>query len=355
MGIEGTANVPADVYHWGMKLEAPTFTIDFRLPPEHRWDSLLTNSWARRQSKSLCRAAYKQALQQMEQKLGVLAPVTHWLAARLAKVIAGDLEFFDDMNVWSKYAVGDLDQVIMANFAYEALLTGRLLRNMTGWCTSVAFYQSGLGMVHCRNLDWPIWQIKRATIILDCMSNAGSFQAISVPGLVGILSGVAKKRFSITLNSAPHFQKFVPNTGGWSAALLVRWIFENCSSYEEAVLELKRAPAFVPFYAMVVGPGEGQAAVVEVTTTGAGRVYSQPDYPIALANHYPGEMSDAEEWEDSLARQECVEARALKCRAKSLLGCFSVVNDEEGLVTFGGTVQSMVLHPQSGTVMLQQL
>ncbi len=380
-----------------MKLIPPIFKVDFRQDPEDRWDNLLTDSWACRQSEILCRAVKKDLGKRLGSFSG-LAPFVHDVAPRFAKVAAGDLDYLDDMKAWSEYAVGDIDQVILANFSYEALqvgsgllnavkLGGRVaapvvdlfesvretmgdvveagleqaadgLKSFRKWarlCTSVAFHQPGLGMVHCRNLDWPIWQMKRASVILDCQSEAGSFKAVSVPGMVGVLSGVAEGRFSITINSNDYGDHLVPCMSGWSAALLVRWIFENCRSYEEALRELKKTPAFVPFYAMVAGPGKGQAAVVEVNTDGKGRIYKQPNYPVALANHYPGETSDEAEWEDSLARQDCVEERALKCKAKSLLGCFSVVNDDDELVTFGDTVQSMVLHPRSGAVLLQQL
>jgi predicted choloylglycine hydrolase len=206
-------------------------------------------------------------------------------------------------------------------------------------------------MVHCRNLDWPIWQMKRASVILDCQSEAGSFKAVSVPGMVGVLSGVAEGRFSITINSNDHGDHLVPCTSGWSAALLVRWIFENCSSYEEALRELKKTPAFVPFYAMVVGPGKGQAAVVEVNTDGEGRVYKQQDYPVAVANHFPSEIYEDDEDCNTQERQDLIETAANRCKAKTLAGCFSVVNE----VLYSNTVQSMVLHPRSGAVLLQQL
>jgi acid ceramidase len=192
--------------------------------------------------------------------------------------------------------------------------------------------------------------MKGGTIILDCKSGAGSFKAVSLPGMVGVLSGVAKGRFSITINSKEDRNHIVPNFGGWGATLLLRWIFESCSSYEEALRELKRAPAFVPFYATVVGPKRGQAAVVEVNKNGKNRVYKQPGFPVAVGNHYPGEICELEI--DSQERQDLVEARAQVCKAKSLRGCFSVIS--EFPVMYAGTVQSMVLHPKSGTVLLQQ-
>ena len=323
-----------------MKLDAKHFSIDFRKAPETRWDDLLTNSWACAKARTLCRA--------VERQLGAAAIVSPLiaLAARcVARMSQGELDYLEDMECWSEWAVGDLDLVILANFSYELHQT----RRGFGFCTSVAFDQPRLGMVHCRNVDWPLRQIKDATIILDCKSSAGPFKAVAVPGMVGILSGVAKGRFSITINSKEDRNHYVPNFLGWGATLLLRWIFEYCTSYEEALRELKKAPAFVPFYAMLVGPKSGQAVVVEVNRNGKNRLYKQPDFPVAVGNHYPGEICEDG---DSQKRQELVEARALRCKAKSLRGCFAVVN--EFPVTHAYTVQSMVLHAKSGTVLLQQ-
>jgi predicted choloylglycine hydrolase len=225
------------------------------------------------------------------------------------------------------------------------------IREWTGLCTSVAFHQPGLGMVHCRNLDWPLKQMKDATIILDCKSDAGPFRAVTVPGLVGVLSGVAKGRFSITINSNDVTDHFVPYVNGWSAALLVRWIFENCSSYDEALRELKKASGFVPFFATVVGLKRDEAAVVEVNMRKGNRYYEQPGEPVAVANHFPSESYEDDEDSNTQERQDSIETAANRCKAKSLLGCFSVLNE----VLYTGTVQSMVLHPRSGEVLLQQL
>jgi hypothetical protein len=292
------------------------------------------------------------------------------LAATLGRALGGrtlrELDYLQDMEEWADYAVGDLNGTILANFSYELHQTKspivkakdgivsnfQSLKSFLGFCTSVAFEHPTLGMTHVRNLDWPVRQIRDATIILECKSDAGPFRAVSLPGMVGILSGVAKGRFSITINSKEDGDHWVPNLAGWGSTLLVRWIFENCRSYEEALRVLKKAPAFVPFFVTLCGPKSGQKVVVEVNRNGNNRVYRQPDYPVAVANHYPGEICEDEEW-DTQDRQELVEKLAVKCEAKTLAGCFSVVNQYP--VMHADTVQSMVLHPRTGTVLLQEL
>ncbi len=169
--------------------------------------------------------------------------------------------------------------------------------------------------------------------------------------MVGVLSGVAKGRFSITVNSNEDRNHYLPNPAGWGATLLIRWILESCGDWDEALRELKKAPAFVPFFVTLVGCKLGQAVVVEVNKSGKNRVYKQASYPVAVGNHYPREICEDEEM-DSQERQELVERRAFSCKAKSLLGCFSVISQFP--VLHADTVQSMVFHPKSGSVLLQQ-
>ncbi len=348
-----------------MRDKTPVFKVDFRNSPENRWDELLTDTWAKNKARTLCRACYSSIERVLGQATLPLTKTLSFAAHHIARSFCGEFDYHDDMNAWSHWAVGDLNEVILANFSYELHQTGSGLiegvsgaietagdilesgKDWLGLCTSVGFRHPSLGMVHCRNVDWPIAQMKAATIILDCKSEAGPFRAVSVPGMVGVLSGVAKGRFSITLNSKEDRNHVIPNLRGWGGSLLLRWIFESCGSYAEAVRELKKASAFVPFYAMVVGPKSGQACVIEVNKSGRNRVYKQSDYPVAVANHYPGEI-----WDDSYSqeRQEIVEASAAKCRVKTLRGCFAVVNP----VVNADTVQSMVFHPKSGRVLVQE-
>jgi predicted choloylglycine hydrolase len=287
----------------------------------------------------------------MDSKLGFTTTPVSLLLALAGRFLAwrtqGELDYLADMESWAEWVVGDFDQVLLSNFSYELHQTMGGL----GLCTSVAFLRHGLGMVHCRNLDWPLPQLRAATIVLECKSAAGPFKAVSVPGMIGVLSAVAKSRFSITINSKEDRNRYLPNPAGWGATLLLRWILESCADWDEALRELKKAPAFVPFYVTLVGCKPGQAVVVEVNMSGKNRVYRQSDYPVAVANHYPGEICEDEEM-DSQERQELVERQALSCKAKSLRGCFAVVSRFP--VLHAGTVQSMVLHPRSGSVLVQK-
>jgi hypothetical protein len=98
-----------------MKLDARHFKVDLRKSPDVRWDELLTDPWARSKARTLSRAVFRR----MQSGLGVLSRLVALIARHLAGRSQGDLDYLDDMEAWSEWAVGDLAQVILANFSYE--------------------------------------------------------------------------------------------------------------------------------------------------------------------------------------------------------------------------------------------
>src|SRR5205814_9536639 len=124
--------------------------------------------------------------------------------------------------------------------------------------------------------------------------------AISIPGLVGVLSGVARGRFSATINMAPANGDTLPNLAGWSAALLLRHVFETCDDYEDALRLLKREPAVFPTFVHLVGPAKGQAAGVAVYPQKQNRLHRFSGEPLAITNHYLEDL----EYEDEDAKED---------------------------------------------------
>jgi hypothetical protein len=376
-----------------MILKAPTYRVNLKQPPSRRWNAMLHDPWVPVTARNLCesiRNDFDEMVKECVPYAEKFPSITKSLFTFISLVTRaisggsmGDLEYRQDMEVWAKKkAVGDLDQVLIANFSYELYQTYcglqrlkplqllKRLKHTLGFCTSVAFHHRKLGMVHCRNVDWPVGLIRTSTAVLEYPSPVGPFKAVSVPGMVGVLSGVAQGRFSITVNSKKDSNHFVPNVKGWGALLLTRWILENCATWEEALTELLSAPAFVPFFVMLVGCVLGEAVVVEVNTSGKNRVYHAGASPLALANHHPGDPEpepiqrahcwdgyDEEEfdwWTNSQRRQELIGtcAGGIPPRTNKLRSCFRAL--EQTPVENDNTVQSMVLHPVSGEVLLRR-
>ena len=211
------------------------------------------------------------------------------LVKKLYEAIGGKFEYARDIRMLAGLLHLDKSDVICANLEYE--LTTCLLKNPFA-CTSAAFYHSNLGMIHVRNLDWPGEYLGQYTIKVNFSSHQGEFTAVTWPGFVGIMSAVAKGRFSATINWLPWRRSALlpdwfpkPNLFGWPASFLLRYIFEQCKTFEDALSEIKQKKVVAPVLITLVGPKKGQAVAIERgTNTYRIRHYREP--ALVATNHY---------------------------------------------------------------------
>lgn len=222
------------------------YFVDLRLPPEERWRPLLASRWVRKESRKLAQDSFSMFFNSpLTRQIGkLLKRITH-LAFNI--IGTGELDYARDVHIWGE-VIGDKSMASMANLSYELYGLINVPFNRLGLCSSVAFFRPRLGMVHVRNMDWDISRIRKDTILVDFDGLAGKFTAVTMPGFCGVLSGVAKGRFSATINAnEDHTKKYWPNFHGWGASFLLRWIFEYCESYEDALRVLRRGQALFPF------------------------------------------------------------------------------------------------------------
>lgn len=151
-------------------------------------------------------------------------------------------------------------------------------------CTAGARHIDGLGMTHVRSMDWPVEGLGRHTLILRHVNApAGNFYSIGFPGYSGVLSGFKPGAFSATINQAPVLR--MPNLQ-WPPAHLLRWVFENCRTYAEALACLRNSPVCVPAFVLLASPNK--AAVVELGPDGNKVKHMKGGEPIVIANDYLG-------------------------------------------------------------------
>lgn len=208
---------------------------------------------------------------------------------KLYEAIGGKYEYARDIETLAGLLNLDMSDVICANLEYE--LTTCLLKNPFA-CTSAAFYRPNQGMIHIRNLDWPGEYVGQYTIKVNFLSHQGEFTAVTWPGFVGIMSAVAKGRFSATINWLPWLHSAFlpdwfpkPNLFGWPASFLLRYIFERCKTFEDALNEIKRKKVVAPVLITLVGPKKGQAVAIERGTHHYRiRHYREP--ALVATNHY---------------------------------------------------------------------
>jgi len=156
--------------------------------------------------------------------------------------------------------------VITINLSYE-------------WgCTTAAHDDpSGNGVRLIRTLDWPIkGGMGDKIIVAKQKGPAGEFYNMTYPGFVGVLNAVAPGRFAIAINSAP-----IP-VHGWTkpvdwlidrmkkarsndipAPFLLRKVFEECATYDDAVRMLSETPICTAALFTISGINKGEHAVIE--------------------------------------------------------------------------------------------
>jgi hypothetical protein len=268
----------------------------------------------------------------------------------LSAVGDGGTGYAEDLAVWNNYAVGDMDKLVFGNLLYE-------MSAMGGLCTSVAFDAQGLGMVHARNMDWPLPQIRSRTILIDFDGPAGPFTAVTMPGYIGVLSAVAPGRFSATINSTLNqpWHGRIPNFSGFAASFALRSVFESCEDYDDAIHTLLNTEVFSSFYVQVVGPKRGQAALVRMLRSGNHEVLKYAGKALGISNHWPLDDDfadrDDDEWcTDSLGRLAAIERAAQRLRPRTLRGCFGALGRSP--VRNDNTTQTMVMSARTGEVLL---
>jgi hypothetical protein len=126
-----------------------------------------------------------------------------------------------------------------------------------------------------RILDWPIHGLGGAIVVARHENAAGPWYNVTWPGFVGVLTGMAPRRFAIAYNQAPIRR----HTGFWPldwlieriglrsrraipATHLIRQAFETCRSFDEAFRLLKETAIAYTGLITIAG-ADGEAAIIE--------------------------------------------------------------------------------------------
>jgi hypothetical protein len=166
------------------------------------------------------------------------------------------------------------------------------------WCCTCGVNEDPDGGVQLlRVLDWRPPGVGRTVIVAWQRGPAGEFANITWPGFVGVATAMAPGRFAVALNQAPMLSRGLSWPGDWlagrigvwrSRALppthLLRQVFEQCETYEDAYEVLSRTPLCLPAFFTLAGVEPGQGCVIERTETEV----AHRTVPTAVANHWVG-------------------------------------------------------------------
>jgi hypothetical protein len=132
-----------------------------------------------------------------------------------------------------------------------------------------------------RTLDWPFHGLGRHVMVVRTHGQAGSFDTVSWPGFVGVLTASAPGRFAASINQGPLKRRtrhpwlrptdialnvlstasvrFIPPDH------LLRQVFETCASFGEARRRLEMTPVARPVIYTLAGCRPGERCVIERT------------------------------------------------------------------------------------------
>lgn len=266
-------------------------------------------------------------------------------AVALAREAAVPPEYLAEMRGIAKAL--DLDELdlLVANLYYDAL------KPVLGWgCTAFAV-DTDDGPLHARNLDW--WSedglLRRESIVIQLDGGpAGRYQMVGWPGFVGCFSGVAERRFAVTLNAV--LSDDAPAVAP-AIVFVLRRVLEVARGFSEAVDMLTSARVASDSLLLVTGVARGEMVVIERTPTRSA-LRRPEDGRIVVTNDYRSLATSTTAAPGSLAATSCARfdrtTAMIRERPPDEFACRAVLDDPG--VKMAMTAQQMVLSARRGTI-----
>ncbi len=322
----------------------PTYLIDLESDGSRRWDEVISRE----------AAVASRLVAEAGAEFTRVPEVLRWIFARLYQATGG--LYLDEIGAWADALGVSLGTTTILNCAYE--LSHVSWPKVFG-CTAGIRWIDGLGMVHVRNLDWPLAAMGAGTRLFRFGRRAREFVSVGVPGHVGVLSGMLPRSYSVTINWAP--PAGLP-TFDFGPGFLLRHTLETCDGYESAVEILTRTPLSTSVFFTVCGTEKDQACVIERTHRAAA-VRSLTRSVLVQSNHHIDErfaknneqLRNVEEGEEefspegSALRAETLTKALAEVRSSSTLEGVAQALDIATVLN-KLTCQQMIFCPRSGEV-----
>ena len=171
-------------------------------------------------------------------------------------------------------------------------------------CTSGA-YTTGDTVQLLRVLDWPFPALGKHVVVALQSSKAGDYYNVTWPALSGVFNAVAPKRFAAALNLAPMRKHKRTKAGDWvynrvlaarekslPASHLLRLVFEQATSYNDAKEMLCKTPLATPAIFVLTGLRPGEGCVIERLENGAEVKDLQAAQLVTASNHFQSRFAD---------------------------------------------------------------
>lgn len=305
--------------------------VDLRRSATLRWDLSLAEE-----------AAARELLAMYQRDLGLPAP----LVAELSRP-AVRADYWDEMQGLASRAGVSIEEVVCGNLYYDAL------KAVLVGCTAFAV-DTPAGPLHARNLDW--WcendaLRKHTTQTKFLGAREGEFTTVGWPGFVGTFSGVAPRRFAITLNAVISDE---PLQMAAPVVFALRQVLEEAGNFESALRTLQTMPLASDSLLLLTGVSEGEMAVIERTPTRAEVRFAEAGC-LFVTNDYRKMHTGLRGFESELQQTACrrydrISELVASRVPRDATECLNYLKDPA--VRMGITVQQMVFHAATGTCLV---
>ncbi len=247
--------------------DVPAYAIDLADDEPRRWAEVIARE----------AAAAGRIVREASASFERVPELLRWGFARLYHASGG--LYRGEIEAWARALGVSAGTATILNCAYE--LSHLRWPKIFG-CTAGVRRVEGAGLVHVRNLDWPLPTMGPATRLFRFHQGSREFVSVGVPGQVGVLSGMLPFAYSVTINWAPPaaFPSFE-----WGPTFLLRDTLETCDTYDAAVRRLTETPLSTSVFFTVCGTEGGQACVIERTQREA-EVRTLAGPVLTQANHH---------------------------------------------------------------------
>ena len=257
-------------------------------------------------------------------------------------------DYWNEMEGIASRANVPIDDVVCGNLYYDAL------KAVLIGCTAFAV-DTPAGPLHARNLDW--WtendSLRRYTMSARFTgAAAGEFTTVGWPGFIGVFSGIAPRRFAVTLNAVISDE---PLQAAPPVVFLLRQVLEEAPDFRSALRLLKEAPLASDSLLLLTGIRAGEMAVIERTPSRAairlgesGCIFVTNDYRTmrtGLGN------VDSELQTTACRRYDRVSALVASRVPQDADHCLNYLSD--ATVRMGITVQQMVFQASTGMCLVR--
>ncbi|MBY0407449.1 MAG: linear amide C-N hydrolase [Rickettsiales bacterium] len=170
-------------------------------------------------------------------------------------------------------------------------------------CTSGVF-RTGESVSLLRVLDWPFPALGKQVMLVRNTTKAGEYYNLTWPAMSGVFTAMAPGRFSACINQAPmrrhgrsflgdwlKNRKIVDADQGLPPEHLLRKVFEECKTYEEAKAMLSDTRIALPVIFVLSGTGAGAGCVIERLENTAEVQELGARQQLVSANHFTSSLT----------------------------------------------------------------